>query len=179
MGNSIPRAGFESTLIVILRHKEANNYTSQKLWYNPIHTQLLHIGMFIWFLFIYYQHARSCQKRYKLVTVCIHGDYSGVPLGDQATSIMTQYPRHSHYSDTVLTRPCHVLLMPNAGLNNETYQLYKLSVALGFYSVSRHSIQEASARLTLPPRLELLGVRVCILSQFECGNTCITLMKHV
>ena len=50
--------------------------------------------------------------------------YSVAPLGNQATSTMTQSPSQSHCSDTEPNRPCRVLLMLNARLGSNKYQFY-------------------------------------------------------
>ena len=51
--------------------------------------------------------------------------YSAAPLGNQATSTMTQYPTQSHFPDTKLTTLRPMLIIPNICLENDKYQLYK------------------------------------------------------
>ena len=57
----------------------------------------------------------TSKDRYRLVTVCTHGDfYSIAPLGNQDTSTMSQFPTQSHYPDTNQSLP-----YPNNGLNSQ------------------------------------------------------------
>ena len=56
--------------------------------------------------------------------------YSAAPLGNQATTTMTQHPTQSHYPTTELTSPCPILLMSSARLGSNKYQFYKSLVWL-------------------------------------------------
>ncbi len=51
--------------------------------------------------------------------------YNDATLRDQVTKIMTLYPAHWHYPDTVSTIPCHILLMPKTRLGSNKCWFYK------------------------------------------------------
>ena len=63
---------------------------------------------------------RSYQDGYRLVTMCIPGDFIVVPHWE----IMLLAP----YPDIELTSPCPILLMLSARLGSDKYQFYKLLV---------------------------------------------------
>ena len=56
--------------------------------------------------------------------------YSAVKLGNQTASTMTWYPTQSHYLDTELTSPCHILLVLSTRLESDKYQFNKSLVWL-------------------------------------------------
>ena len=51
--------------------------------------------------------------------------HSTAPLANLVASIMTQYPTQLHYSGSVLTSPCPILIIPSARLGSDKYQFYK------------------------------------------------------
>ena len=48
--------------------------------------------------------------------------YSAAPPGDQATDTITWYPTQWHYSDTMGTSPCPILIIFSARLGNDKYK---------------------------------------------------------
>ena len=58
-----------------------------------------------------------------------HGDdfmhYSAVVLGDRAAGTMVRYLIQSHYPDTELTGPFHILVMLGTRLLSDKYQYCK------------------------------------------------------
>ena len=70
--------------------------------------------------------SKVYQDRYQLVAVCTHGDLIVLPHCDTRLSCtMTQYPTHPNYSDTKLTSPCPVLVIPIAMLGSDKYKFSK------------------------------------------------------
>ena len=51
--------------------------------------------------------------------------YTVVHLEDQTIGTMSQYPTQSHYPDTELTSPYHILLLLSATLGSVMYQFDK------------------------------------------------------
>ena len=60
--------------------------------------------------------------------------YSAVPLGNQATSIMTRYPAQPCYP--TVTSPCPILLTPSAKLGSNKYQFSLFYLGWGLNSRS-------------------------------------------
>ena len=65
--------------------------------------------------------------------------YNAAPMGVQATGTMII---QSHYTDTKLTNPCHILEMLNSRLGSDHYQFYMSMVWLGWVSNSQPSTHE-------------------------------------
>ena len=63
--------------------------------------------------------------------LCTQGDFTVLPpLGDQITSTMTQFHTQSHYPNTELNSPCHILVMQSPRLYSDNYKLCTSSVSL-------------------------------------------------
>ena len=80
--------------------------------------------------------------------------HSAVPLGDQATGTMTQYPTQSHYPDNVLSSPYPIILMLSARLGSDKYQVigflgWDLNSLSGALLISGHYVRLLCRRLWL------------------------------
>ena len=69
--------------------------------------------------------SKVYENGYRLMNVHSSQLYSTVPLGNQATSILTRYPTQSHYPDAEVIK---YLLMPSAGVVSEMYQFYVIGL---------------------------------------------------
>ena len=108
---------------------------------------LLVLVVFFWcfFLFVpYWQHLRSYHARYRLVT---GRRYSAAVL-DQTLGIITPFPTHSHYTNTELTGPYHIPVMPSIrqGINCTCRSLAWLSQDLKSLPSAREAAALANTR---------------------------------
>ena len=96
-----------------------------------------------------WQHLRSYQNGYPLVTVHPHVDLTVLPHWETRPPVLWPDIPLSHYPDTVLTSPCPILLMVHARVGCDKCQFYKIWPGWDFNSTffmgSLHSTDSATA----------------------------------
>ena len=107
--------------------------------------------------FISWQHLRSYQDGYWLVTVSTHGAPQCCPIGKSGHQHHNLISPQSHYPETELTSPCPIILMQSSRLGRNKYQFYKSLLWLDWELNSRSPAAEACVPL-IPP---------CFMSQIE------------
>ena len=109
--------------------------------------------------FTSWQHLRSYQDLWQCTVIAMLYIIRAASQEDQAYKthhdLMT-YPTESHYHDTELTSPGHILLMLSARLGSDKYQFCKSLVRLDQESNSQPSAREAIALPIRPPCRRLL-----------------------
>ena len=123
---------------------------------------------------------------YRNVTVFTHADLIVLPYWETRPPSMTQYLILLGYSYTDLTRPYHILVMPNIGLGSNKCQLCTSLNWHSWKSTFRSSAREACTLPTGPPHAVKAGgwssfVGSCSrqhVMSYQGGNRLVTVITH-